>query len=185
VLLVPGQVANLDLQHVPAGRWLLDGPAILLYWLGLWRLAGYRGVERGHPLRLAGALWIWLIACQVLLAEVAVRDSPSLHPAMAAYPIYLLVCAQGLAYLTRPPGGARRLLAAILVLLSLIDSSRGYIGWVNGAGAVRARHLSGAPVCRPSPHVLRGPCLGGGDPALRYSLFYSRAAWTGSEEAPE
>jgi 4-amino-4-deoxy-L-arabinose transferase-like glycosyltransferase len=168
VLLIPGQVADLDLQHVPAGRWLLDGPAIALYWLGLWRLAGYRAAAKLDPLRLSGALWMWMLAAQVLLAEVLVRDSPSLHPAMAAYPVYLLVCAQSLAYLGQLPRGIRWAMPAILVLISAIDSGRAYTGWINSAAAMQARHLSGVPVCRPSPHLLRGPCLGESDPTLRY-----------------
>jgi 4-amino-4-deoxy-L-arabinose transferase-like glycosyltransferase len=168
VLMVPGQVANLDLQHVPAGRWLLDGPALALYWLGLWRLAGYRAFSRGDPLRRTGALWAWLLVGQVGLAEVLVRDSPSLHPAMAAYPIYLLVCAQGIKYLGLLPFRGRWIVPAALVLVSLIDSGRAYTEWVNSPAAMQARHLSGAPVCVPSPRLLRGPCLGGDDPVLRY-----------------
>ncbi|HVA89966.1 MAG TPA: glycosyltransferase family 39 protein [Chloroflexota bacterium] len=168
VLLVPGQVANLDLEHVPAGRWLLDGPAIALYWLGLWRLAGYRAFDRGDPLRRTGALWAWMLVGQVVLAEVLVRDSPSLHPAMAAYPVYLLVCAQGLDYLGRIPFRGRWLLPAALVLVSLIDSGRAYTGWVNSTAAMQARRLSGAPFCIPSPRLLRGPCQGGDDPIPRY-----------------
>jgi len=168
VLMIPGQVANLDLEHVPVGRWLLDGPALVLYWLGLWRLAGYRRLDGGDPLRRSGALWAWLLVGQVLLAEVLVRDSPSLHPAMAAYPIYLLVCAQGLDALGRLPFHGGWVVPAALVLVSLIDSGRAYTGWVNSPAAMQARHLSGAPVCVPSPHVLLGPCLGGADPGLRY-----------------
>ncbi|MGH2347198.1 MAG: ArnT family glycosyltransferase [Chloroflexota bacterium] len=168
VLMVPGQVANLDLEHVPAGRWLLDGPALALYWLGLWRLAGYRAFGRGDPLRHTGALWAWMLVGQVLSAEVLVRDSPSLHPAMAAYPIYLLVCAQGLAYLNLLSCRGCWVVPAALVLVSLIDSGRAYTGWVNSNAARQARHLSGAPICAPSPHLLREPCLGGDDPLPRY-----------------
>jgi 4-amino-4-deoxy-L-arabinose transferase-like glycosyltransferase len=168
VLAIPGQVANLDLEHVPAGRWLLDGPAIALYWLGLWRLAGYRVLDRADPLRRTGALWVWLLAGQVLLAEVLVRDSPSVHPAMAAYPLYFLVCAQGLEYLGMLPFRGRWLVPAALVLVSVIDSERAYARWVNSTAAIQARRLSGAPMCIPSPHLLRGPCLGGDDRTLRY-----------------
>jgi 4-amino-4-deoxy-L-arabinose transferase-like glycosyltransferase len=157
VLLMPGQVKDLDLQHVSAGRWLVDGPCLPLYWIGLWQLAAYRGARHRAAIRLVGALWVWLLVVPVLVAEVPVRDSPSLHPAVAAYPIYLLVCALGLsriASLCRPLGW----ILMLVVLATAVDGIQGYANWINTPAAMQARQSSGAPLCVPAAHLLIQPC---------------------------
>jgi len=190
VLLVPGTVSGLDLQHVPPGSWLLDGPCTLLYWLGLWSLAGrvtrtgrasppccdnvapdayihedYPSIGEAPPRRSdnrgqvasLGALWCWLLVVPLLLAEVPVRDSPALHPAVAAFPLYLLVAARGLAYLSRWLGRYHGLLV-LLVLWSALTGVERYAAWVNSPPAIQARHKEGATVCYPNRHLLAHPC---------------------------
>lgn len=166
VLLVPGTASGLDLQHVPPGSWLLDGSCTLLYWLGLWALAGRDANTRGTsslsdanntPDPSLGALWWWLLVVPLLLAEVPVRDSPALHPAVAAFPLYLLVAARGLAYLSGWLGRYRGILI-LLVLWSALTGVGRYAAWVNSPTATQARHKQGVEVCYPNRHLLAHPC---------------------------
>lgn len=186
VLLVPSTASGLDLQHVPPGSWLLDGPCTLLYWLGLWSLTGrdrrtdpasppccdnvasdayihedypiigeaspHRSDNR-RPVSSLGALWWWLLVVPLLLAEAPVRDSPALHPAVAAFPLYLLVAARGLDYLSERLGRYRGMLV-LLVLWSALTGVGRYAAWVNSPPAVQARHKEGATVCYPDRHLL-------------------------------
>ncbi len=186
VLLVPGTASGLDLQHVPPGSWLLDGPCTLLYWLGLWSLAG-RGAGAGGALPRSGdnpapgmyvhetcsgigaasprsgddgrrtpslgALWWWVLMIPLLLAEAPVRDSPALHPAVAAFPLYLLVAARGLAYLSGWLGHYRGMLV-LLVLWSALTGVGSYAAWVNSPAATQARHKEGVGACYPDRHLL-------------------------------
>lgn len=159
VLLVPSTVSGLDLAHVPAGTWLLDPIGTLLYWLGLWALVAPHdraGKGKTSPLGGIGGWW-WLLVVPLLAAEVPVRDSPGLHPAAAAFPLYFLVVAQGLSYAT---GRLRRLRVLLIpvVLVSTIGSLGTYAAWVNSPAAASARHLVGVPPCVPTISILRQPC---------------------------
>ena len=78
---------------------------------------------------------------------------------MAAFPIYLLVCALGLAYAAQRLGRYRGALV-LLVLWSALSSLWTYTAWVNSPAATQARHRVGAPICVPTSHLLQHPCRG-------------------------
>jgi 4-amino-4-deoxy-L-arabinose transferase-like glycosyltransferase len=157
VLLIPGTVSGLDLQHVPAGTWLLDGASTLCYWLGLWSMADRSRTTASYPDRVSGTLWWWLLVVPLGLAEIPVRDCPSLHPAVAAFPLYLFISARGLTYAAARLGRYRMALV-LLILWSTLSSLRTYAVWVDSGAATQARHLVDAPTCIPTSHPLTQPC---------------------------
>jgi len=174
VLLVPAPVGGLDLAHVPPGTWLLDPVGTLCYWLGLWflgarepgagavRQAGEAGEARQSSAAYAGGAeqWWWLLVVPLLVAEVPVRDSPTLHAAAAAFPLYFLVGAHGLSCLGRQLGRYRVVLVSLVVGSALVSLST-YATWVNSPAAVEGRRLIGARPCVPTAHIVRQPCRGG------------------------